>query len=333
VEFEKIEGLERCDGIFTELPTCLPDFSSFKSSSITLQLSRFKISVYDIYHPPSSSPLSKRNYFFDNFNSFLSFAANTPHEFMITGDFNIHLDSPTDHLTSQFLSLLSSFNLTQRVNFPTHNKHHILNLVITPSDYSLAPSLSSSHCSPSVFTRLSINPSPLPPSTLHSFRQLHSIDISSFLTDLKSSRLITLILKSVGSFLIAYNTALSFLLDKHTPVITKLTRRQSPLNPWFIPALCDLRSTVHHAETLWKHTHSAVDCFSYKSLCSKYHNLIVTAKKFYYSNLVFSSSDNLKRLWRTVSKLLHHKSPSPLPSAAPDISLADSFASVFTDNV
>jgi len=138
-------------------------------------------------------------------------------------------------LTSQFLSLLSSFNLTQHVNFPTHNKHHILNLVIASSDCSLAPSLSSSHCSPSdhfpVFTILSINPSPLPPPTLNSFHRFYATDISSFLTDLKSSRLITHPPKSLGSLLIAYNTTLSSLHDKHAPVITKFTRRRSPSNP------------------------------------------------------------------------------------------------------
>jgi len=41
-------------------------------------------------------------YFFEDFNSFLSFSATTPHEFIINGDFNIHLDNPTDHFTSQF---------------------------------------------------------------------------------------------------------------------------------------------------------------------------------------------------------------------------------------
>ena len=47
---------------------------------------------------------------------------------------NIHLDNPADTLTSQFLSLLSSFNLSQHVHFPTHDKSHILDLVITSSD-------------------------------------------------------------------------------------------------------------------------------------------------------------------------------------------------------
>ena len=122
--------------------------------------------------------------FLDEFNSSLSFAATIPHEFIITGDFNIHLDNHSDHATSQFLSLLSSFDLTQHVNFPTHNQDHIRDLVITSSDSSLAPPVSVTHCSPSehfpIFTKLSVERTPPPPPTFHSFRRLHSIDINSF---------------------------------------------------------------------------------------------------------------------------------------------------------
>jgi len=117
--------------------------------------------------------------FLDEFNSFPFSAATTPHEFIITGDFNIHLDNHSDHATSQFLSLLSSFNLTQHVNFPTHNHNHILDLIITSSDTSLHPSLSVTHCSPSdhfpIFTKLPVTSSnvPLiPPSSLHRYKLL-----------------------------------------------------------------------------------------------------------------------------------------------------------------
>jgi len=81
-----------------------------------------------VYRSPSSfSPLSEPNsVFLEDFHSFLSLAATTPHEFIITGDFNIYLDNPADHLASQFLCLLSSFKVTQHVIFPTRNKHHIL---------------------------------------------------------------------------------------------------------------------------------------------------------------------------------------------------------------
>jgi len=51
------------------------------------------------------------------------------------------LDNPTDHFTSQFLSLLSSFSLAQHVTFPIHDKNHILDLVITSADTSLAPAV------------------------------------------------------------------------------------------------------------------------------------------------------------------------------------------------
>ena len=190
------------------------------------------MSFFNIYRPPSSSSFSKPfSLFLDEFNSFLSVAATTPHEFIITGDFNIHLDNPSDHATSQFLSVLSSFNLTQHVNFPTHSKNHILDLVITSADSSLTPSLSTSLCSPSdhfpIFTKLSISSTPLPPPTQHTFRRLHSINVDDFLSDLVSSSLITNPTESLDSLLFCYNTTLSSLLEKHAPVVTKFSKVQT----------------------------------------------------------------------------------------------------------
>ena len=51
------------------------------------------------------------------------------------------------------------------------------------------------------------------------------------------------------------------------------------------------------------------------------------------SSLVSSASDNSKRLWQAVSKLLHRKSSSPLPTTSADTSLADSFASLFIGKI
>ena len=104
------------------------------------------------------------------------------------------------HLLTYLLTyvyLQMAFNLTQHVNFSTHNRNHILDLVITSSDSSLAPYLSVTHCSPSdhfpIFTKLSVelDRTPPPPPTSHSFRRYHSIDIDSCLADLQCSRLIT----------------------------------------------------------------------------------------------------------------------------------------------
>ena len=90
-------------------------------------------------------------------------------------------------------------------------------------------------------------------------------------------------------------------------------------------------SSVRHVENLWKYTHSAFNLFSFKSLRNQYHKLILAAKKDYYSNLVPSSSENAKRLWETINKLLNRKSSSSLPSSTP--SLADSFASFISNKI
>jgi len=75
--------------------------------------------------------------FISELNTFISLAATTPHEFLNTGDFNLHLDHPDDSQVKQFLAALDSTNLTQHVSFPTHRDHHILDLVITPTSSSL----------------------------------------------------------------------------------------------------------------------------------------------------------------------------------------------------
>jgi len=65
---------------------------------------------------------------------------------------------------------------------------------------------------------------------------------------------------------ISATITLTSLLDKHAPVINKLSRRQSKSNPWFTSTIRAFRSSVRHAENLWKRTHSAVDWSSFKSV-------------------------------------------------------------------
>ena len=75
--------------------------------------------------------------FSEDFVSFLSFAATTHHEFIIT-DNTTSCRQPwwSSHLSLP--SFLFSFDLTQHVHFSTRDKDHILNSVITPSDSLLA---------------------------------------------------------------------------------------------------------------------------------------------------------------------------------------------------
>jgi len=93
------------------------------------------------------------------------------------------------------------------------------------------------------------------------------------------------------------------------------------------------KSVMLKLPTKYKHTHSPQSWLSFKSFRNRYHNLILIAKKKFYSNLVSSSSTNPRRLWQTVNKLLHRKSTSPLPTSSSSVPLPDRFASYFTDKI
>ena len=68
-------------------------------------------------------------------------------------------------------------------------------------------------------------------------------------------------------------------------------------------------------------------------MTNRYHSQLLSAKKRYLSSLVHSNSSNPRNLWKTVNNLLHRGTSHPLPNSIPSASIADSFASFFTDKV
>lgn len=52
---------------------------------------------------------------------------------LITGNFNFHLDDPSDGDAKRFIDLLETFDLLQHVMVSTHSSDHILELVISRS--------------------------------------------------------------------------------------------------------------------------------------------------------------------------------------------------------
>jgi exonuclease III len=123
---------------FTLISSPEATFKSFEMSTVTLKLPHSKLSLFNIYRPPSSFAKSRDSasfsQFLDDFQTLISSISTLSHDFLITGDFNIHVDDLTDSSALQFISLLDLANLTQHVSFPTHRLNHTLDLIITSSD-------------------------------------------------------------------------------------------------------------------------------------------------------------------------------------------------------
>ena len=87
--------------------------------------------------------------------------------------------------------------------------------------------------------------------------------------------------------------------------LTKLSRCQSPSNPWFSTTLLQVSlQPISQAHPI--------------------------SQKEYYSSLISSASNNSKRLWQTVKKT---PTPQILTTSSLGTSLADSFASFFTGKI
>jgi len=338
-------------GSSTILSTSSQIFKSFEMSSITLKLVDSKLTVFNIYrnhYLPRSTQRNNttpfQNYrelvpftdFINDFNTFISIAATTPHDFVITGDFNIHMDNSSDPHAQFFLSTLENANLSQHVSFPTHRDNHTLDLVITTKDSTLSPQITYSQVSPSdhfpVFTTLTISSLPPPPLIKTTYRCIKSIDIGKFIRDILVSRLITHPPVELSELVDCYNLTLSTILNYHAPLKYKLVRPKPP-NLWFTPAIQKLKSARRHLEQIWITKHTALDLQILKSATNHYHAAIIKAKKVYNSALISSSLANPKKLWNTINNLLHKKNGTSLPTATNPKLMPELFATFFSDKI
>ena len=315
-------------------------FKSFEMSSVTMKLPHSKLTLYNIYRPPLSSAKSRPSVsfsqFLNDFRTLISSVSTTPHEFVITGDFNIHVDDSTDSNAIQFISLLDSANLIQHVSFPTHRHSHTLDLVITSANSTLSPTLTFSPISPSdhfpIISSLHISPLPTLPVSKHLTRSIRSINITNFCRDILFSRLITHPPSDLAGLVDCYNSTLSSLLNKHAPLKSKILCSK-PANHWFTSALNKLKLAKRHLERIWSRSHSSEDLKNLRSATNHYHAAIIKAKRTYNSTLISSSLTNPRQLWNNVNKILHRSSSPVLPSFTSLSSLSQSFATFFSDKI
>jgi Reverse transcriptase (RNA-dependent DNA polymerase)/Endonuclease-reverse transcriptase len=326
-------------------------YKSFEMSSVTLKLLNCKFTILNLYrnhyyinNSPNKISKSISNHrplvpfsdFLSDFQSLISTAATTPHNFLITGDFNIHIDDLSDPHTQAFLSILDNSNLTQHVHFPTHRDGHTLDLIITTRDSPLLPKITHSPISPSdhfpVFTSLELSHTPPIPLQTHFFRSIKSINSNNFLRDILNSPLIVNPPSTLHDLVDCYNTTLSSLLDIHAPLKSKLFRPKPP-NPWFTRDLKRLKSARRKLQSKWRMSHSFEDLRILKSATNFYHAAIIKAKKLYNSSLISSHLSDPRRLWNSINKLLHRNIAPSLPSTIPVTSLPQSFADFFVNKI
>ena len=109
------------------------DWTSCEMADFHIKAGNKEIILCAVYHPPQLSVLE----FLQDFTSYWENTITSTCEHIFIGDFNIRVDKDEDPNTIIFKDCLESLNLTCKVDFPTHELGHTLDLVILDNASSL----------------------------------------------------------------------------------------------------------------------------------------------------------------------------------------------------
>ncbi|CAB3986805.1 AP-2 complex subunit alpha [Paramuricea clavata] len=218
----------------TKLPADV--LNSFENSEWKIVSGTFRVHFVVIYRPPYSTnhPVIV-NAFIVEFSQYLETIIMSTDPRIITGDFNIHVNSKTDGDSLKFVDLLLSMGLQQHVEFSTHVSGNTLDLVITRE---VDPILGSPPRPDHLFSdhmaiSFGLNSSkPLPSKKCVIFRSLKSINITSFMKDLGESKLCLDAPTQLDSLVRCYNNTLSSVLDRHAPLKRRIVTSRAMV-PWY----------------------------------------------------------------------------------------------------
>ncbi len=297
---------------------------------ISCTYKKSSLNFVSIYRPPDSSlPL-----FHDDFMDLVSFVSAFPSCTIISGDFNLHMDSSTCPKASAFKSLLDSCALTQHVDFPTHLHGHTLDLAITPSDFTGLNSVQkgcflSDHCC--ILAHLDFNTAPPASSRTITYRKYNKIDSDALQSDLLESDLIQHPSDNIDQLYDQYHDTLSSLLDKHAPIKSKTFSKSKP--KWIDDSFLNAKRQKRQYERSWRRNKTPLNRSKLRKQINYCNRHLEKSKSNFYSGLIKQNEGNPKKLWNELNKILHRTPVSALPDHVSEKSLANTFSDFFITKI
>jgi len=158
-------------------------------------------------NPTNAKPVPKST-FFDEFTSMLDRHDIATYDVVIAGDFNCHVTDVDDADASNFLSVLTTYDLIEYINERTHENGQTLDLIITRSSSNFVSNVTvgqsfSDHFAIKCHLRIH-KPSPI--KKVVKFRRLNRIDFDGFDSELYGKFDVMDSICDVDSLATTYNT-------------------------------------------------------------------------------------------------------------------------------
>ena len=235
---------------------------------------------------------------------------------LILGDFNFHVDDPSNTYAKKFLETISLFDLIQHVKIQTHTAGHILDLVMSRDDLLIENIISDSSINSDHFAilfQLSI-PCPPRPRSVITYRNWKQVYFPTFDNDV-SSRFLQFP-PSLNEGVSQYYSRTLEIVDKHAPLKSKtVTVRME--SPWYTANLTNEKCLRRRLERKARRAGLPTDLKTCSDQRNRYNHLLSEAKTNYYrSNIVEAPSADM---WRFCNKFFGKPSSSVLPNHSSEL--------------
>jgi len=287
-----------------------------------------------VYRSTSQAP---SELFYEELTQLLEIVATYRCQVIICGDFNIHVNDPSDRDGQRFNELLASFDLVQAVSGPTHRAGNTLDLVITrrdcqPTDCVVQPpDIISDHGL--VVCRFVSAPFAAP-RVIRQLRPWKKLNVEAFTASIRSSELCDDVKKlqqlSADEMFDLYDGTLRRIVDEHVPAYSA-TVRERHLRPWFDDECRASRRRSRMLERRYRRTRRADDRLAWIRQVRCMHSLYEKKEEQYWTYRITSCSGNSRRLWQSMSSLLRRDKSSATKSSSSIT--ADKLAQFFADKV
>ncbi len=314
---------------FTFDAISIPAKASFEAICGRISDRKTCFNILNIYRPPGAS-----NQFLEDIQDVLAHLASLPHDLVILGDFNLHVDLKSNPASLRFMEMLTFFDFHQYVDFPTHILGHTLDLIITSAAWHPTKVFCSDRISDH-FTVIGDFDIPVPTQNEQktiAYRKLKSIDIDAFKNDILNSSLIKEPCTNIIDLAAQFNDTLSSILDKHAPLINKRVTPK-PSNPWMTPEILSAKNHRRYLERAWRRNRTALNRSRFTRQTHLCNRLMSKAKSAYFTSIAQDNSADQRSRWQAFNQILHRKNAASLPTGLSISQLASSFGSFFIDKI
>ena len=290
------------------------------------------ITLVTVYRLDESKPV-----FIEEFYHFLEILSTNYSNLVICGDFNIHINKPTETFVSDFNEILDTFSLSQSVNYPTHKLGNTLDLIIhdnlvTITNINIEKPDRSDHYQ--IFFDINCNIK-INSKREITFRNFKHVDLHNFKMDIENASNIfiqTCDRNSFSSSLSLFNQIFGDIVESHAPLITKQVNvNQQP--GWLDLEFKSARSQRRKLYKRWKRTQDPSDRQRFEISRREVNDLSISKRKEYFSKTISESSNSQRELYQICYSLLDTQKCKSLPDYQDSAQLAKTFNNFFIHKI